>query len=229
METINQIKSKIGQEKHFTRPANWTLPRLSFGQSYFKLIAKILLEAQGKEYQFEPLQGAITKLIHWTYDVENNQCPPQINKLKGILFKGHTGTGKTFLIETYRYWLEIDKPWYFEGGQEKRILPKIVSVKQIAGEYSLPDIGGYATIQKYANYSCLCLDDIGKERESKNYGNAVNVVEEIIAIREEKGLLTFGTTNLEKFSELYDDRTVSRINGLFNIIPINHGQDFRKL
>jgi len=76
---------------------------------------------------------------------------------------------------------------------------------------------------------CIILDDIGKEDEfSRSYGNKVNVIEEIINIREENEMLTFGTTNIERMTDIYDDRTVSRMNKLFTPFSINHETDFRK-
>ena len=142
--------------------------------------------------------------------------------------KGQTGRGKTFLFRAWLYFLDIDEVQFMHYGKSTMIHPLIINVKKIAGEYQNPQTGGYQVLQKYGTIRSLMLDDIGKEDEfSLNYGNRVNIIEEIINLREDYGLLTFGTTNENELAALYDDRTISRMNKLFTALPIDHDIDFR--
>lgn len=192
---------------------------------YFKTIADEMLVKTGQEYDLEKMNEVVLLFIKWLYMIEDDK----LNFNKGILLKGHTGKGKTFIYRILQHFVRIDNVSFIENKTRFFIYPRIVNVKQISGEYQDKEKGGYRIIQKYSFYNCLVLDDIGKEQaESKSYGNNLNVVEEIINMREERGLLTFGTTNLNRMSEMYDDRTISRMHKLFNIITVNHNKDFRK-
>ena len=85
-------------------------------------------------------------------------------------------------------------------------------------------------IQTYINRYVICLDDMGTEiREVKHFGNKLDVISYIISERYAKGKLTFATTNYpkDKLDEIYTDRIVSRIHGMFNFITVK-GADFRR-
>jgi hypothetical protein len=179
-----------------------------------------------RKYDPEPVRDQIMTLIKWAYLIPDEGIDPA----KGLLFKGHTGAGKTFIFRVFNYFRLIDRlTILYDGKQDYPLRLNIVNVRRIAGEYQDPEHGGSAVITKYSKMSCLVLDDIGTEDEiSQSYGNKVNVVEEIISNREEFEMLTFGTTNLNSFSERYDDRTISRMFSLFNIVAFNHTIDFRR-
>ena len=179
-----------------------------------------------RKYDPEPVRDQIMTLIKWAYLIPDEGIDPT----KGLLFKGNTGAGKTFMFRVFNYFRLIDRlTILFNGKEDYPLKLNIVNVKRIAGEYQDPEHGGSAVITKYSKMSCLVLDDIGAEDEiSLSFGNKVNVVEELISAREEYGMLTFGTTNLNSFSERYDDRTISRMISLFNIVAFKHSIDFRR-
>ncbi len=225
MMDLQEIKKAI-QQNYGTRRVKYELPedKLPVAVGNFVEIANEMLAAKEKTFNIKPVKQTVESLIKWAYMMGND-----LDFRKGILLKGHTGRGKTFLFRVLKYFLQIDNMYFYQNGKPVILRPVIVNVKKIAGEFQSPDMGGYQVLQKYADMSCLVLDDIGKEQEeSLSFGNRMNVVEEIINIREEKGLLTFGTTNLNRMSEMYDDRTVSRMHDLFNTIAIDHKIDFRK-
>lgn len=221
---LELIKSKIANEIGVNRLPVPELTNMPAAIRMFTEIANEFLKKKNRQFNPQLVDEQVRSLINWAYMLGD-----EMDFTKGILFKGHTGVGKTFLFKVFNYFAKIDNLIYCENGKNIPIGAKIVNVKKIAGEFQSPKDGGYSVIQRYANYPCLVIDDIGKEQdESISFGNRVNVVEEIISIREEMGMLTFGTTNLEQMSDVYDDRTVSRMNFLFNVVPVNHDTDFRK-
>lgn len=220
---LTEIKQKIRDEVGVVRLPAPRLDNVQNAVNMFSELASEMLKKKDLVFDLNPVEAQIILMIKWAYMLGDD-----LDFTKGILLKGHTGRGKTFLFRVFDYFTKIDSLHYLENGKHIPMNFKIVNVKRIAGEYQSPAIGGFSVIQKYAGYRCLVLDDIGKEQdESLNFGNRMNVVEEIINIREEQGLLTFGTTNLNRMNEKYDDRTVSRMNTLFNVININHETDFR--
>lgn len=220
---IDNIKNKIAKEIGVNREKTHEIKDIEVAISYFNDLANEFLKKKNREFNSNIVREEIIKLIKWAY-MEGDE----LDFTKGILFKGHTGVGKTFLLRVFNYFCMINNLTYYENDKQFTLKVNIVNIKKIAGEFQSPD-GGYPVIQRYAYLSCLCIDDIGKEQEeSLSFGNKLNVVEEIINIREELGMLTFGTTNIEKMQDNYDDRTVSRMNILFNVIPVNHDIDFRK-
>lgn len=223
-ETLNSIINNI-EKDGVIRPNNVILESVDNGIKYFKEIITEMCLMKDDELQWEPIEDIVEHIVKWSYQIGDN-----IDFKRGFLLKGHTGCGKTFLMKAWKYFLKIDRLTYSHEGYSSFLDPDIVNVKMIAGEYQHHETGGYGVIKRYSNAGCLVLDDIGKESEfSKSYGNTINIIEEIINIREERGLLTFGTTNENDLTKLYDDRTVSRMNRLFTAIPLNHKTDFRKI
>lgn len=219
---ISEIKEQISQQG--LKRIKYDLNDINSAMQNFKEILSEMLIHKEETLQWELIEYACRYFINWTYQLPSSDM--EFNK--GILLKGKTGRGKTFLFRAWKYFLSIDNVRAIHNDKQFMIDPLIVNVKKISGEYQDPETGGYQVIDKYGRVKSLMLDDIGKEDEfSRSYGNKINIIEEIINLREDQGLLTFGTTNKESLKELYDDRTVSRMYKLFNILPINHDIDFR--
>lgn len=162
----------------------------------------------------------VDKLVDWLYcksmfDTDYN---------KGILIKGTTGKGKTFLMDVFSDFCRLDEPQYVSFGEKRNVRPIKANARQIAIEFSNNGLEG---IERYFEINSLFIDDIGAEQKSNFYGNKVSVITEILDRREERNLLTFGTTNCDKLTEIYDDRTVSRIASMFNIWYIENKNDYR--
>lgn len=126
---------------------------------------------------------------------------------KGIKLFGNVGCGKTTLMNAFRIIAPVTFP--------------IVSCVKIANEYKKD---GVEAIEKYINMHAICLDDLGIESTSRNFGDEKNVLAEIILGRYDKeahkGFKTHITTNLsaEKIEEYYGPRVRSRMREMVNQI-----------
>lgn len=148
---------------------------------------------------------------------------------KGILLAGGVGVGKTTLMQLF--------------GRNPLSSFIIVPCRNIANEYV--DYGN-DMLDKYTseylpssdnpfqhNTFGLCFDDLGTETRKRNYGNELNVLEEIILTRYERRQTlqnkTHITTNLtgDSIGEMYGERVRSRMREMFNIIVFDGSKDMR--
>lgn len=130
------------------------------------------------------------------------------NKGKGLLLSGNCGRGKT-LIAT-------------------RIIPLFFAERQLF--YNI--FNSYDLNRKQRDVfrsHILCIDDLGIENESVQYGERRNVFVELIDLVEKKGKLLVVTTNLEQdeIEEKYGTRTVDRFFSCCTIVEFR-GQSLRK-
>ena len=85
----------------------------------------------------------------------------------------------------------------------------------------------------YQNQVGACFDDLGTERQGKHYGDAANVMEQIILNRYDNTnapwYYTHITTNLtaDEIENYYGTRVRSRMREMFNLITLE-GEDRRK-
>ena len=130
------------------------------------------------------------------------------NKGKGLLLAGSCGRGKT-LIAT-------------------RILPIFIS--ELGRVYSIYNSYDLNVRQKEVFYShLLCIDDLGIENESVQYGERRNVFVELMDLVEKKGKFIVVTTNLtqEQIKEKYGTRTIDRFYSCCEIVQFS-GQSLRR-
>lgn len=147
---------------------------------------------------------------------------------KGILLSGMFGAGKSWLVRLFcqnrrqSFWVHNAKDvadHYQDCGSIDRYLTLIQNPINDAASF-------------YHEYSGLCIDDLGREKENNFYGNKVNVIGKLIELRYEKkltGKYLHGTTNLnaEGLKSVYEPAVISRMREIFNIITMN-GTDRRK-
>lgn len=139
---------------------------------------------------------------------------------KGVLLHGPVGCGKTRMMEMF---------------QENSFRPfSINPVRSVADEYTMKE-GGANSLIKFStlvpaypqmNYGFdllgRCFDDIGTEDSKKNFGNEVNVIQDLLyKVYDNKLLGHFhGTTNLNgsEIESAYGLRVRDRMKEMFNVI-----------
>ena len=210
-EIIESARQKGGIKRQIIR-----LDNFQTGVDYFEKIANARLEAKGQEFVH---CTEVEKLVDWVYCTKKFDTDYN----KGVLIKGTTGKGKTFLMDCFTDFCRIDEPFYITNGEQRSIVPIKVNARELASKYASD-----GHLYPYTEYQSLFIDDIGAESTSSMfYGNKVSVITELLDEREAKNLLTFGTTNIEKLKDVYDDRTISRISAMFNIWYIENKNDYR--
>lgn len=129
-------------------------------------------------------------LVEWLKD----------NNGKGLLCCGDGGRGKTFVCE--------------------RILLPIITNK-----YSFAKVGkirAYTIAKDYGEAlgTILFVDDIGVERDAHNYGERINVFNQIVDEAERNNWLLIITTNLttDEIKEKYGERTLDRLRALTRLV-----------
>lgn len=149
---------------------------------------------------------------------------------KGIMLCGNVGRGKTTLMSLFR--------------ANKRQSFRLISCRDLADRFATE---GHELLHNwsrpinvpshidtfYQNEIGVCFDDLGTESSKKNFGNEVNVMENILMNRYDLGVMPFYythvTTNLsgDQIEEFYGTRVRSRMREMFNMI-ILPGEDRRK-
>jgi len=149
--------------------------------------------------------------------------PRNFDLNKGLLILGTVGTGKTLSFEVMRK--------LFGGFQ-------IVNTRYVVRDYVTTNPSA-SVIDKYGRNSfgttpagvidykkpkIFCFDDFGLESiDTRSFGNAVNVMEEIMGDRYDyflkHRLLTFATSNLqvEQIEECYGERLRDRLRQMMNV------------
>lgn len=214
---LEQIRQNYGIRRPET-PKGWTL---DWAVGTFVKVADAMLDWKETRYDLATMKPYIEALMSWTLQLEGYN----LDYSKGILFKGSTGKGKTFMLEVWCRWLQCVKLSYNSDGNSFPLNLVIVPAKTIATEYS----SDATIIRQYADIPLLCIDDIGAESKMQNnFGNKVNAVNEVLFKRQYQHRITFGTTNLNELTAEagYDDRLRRRLNEMFNVIPINHNKQY---
>lgn len=83
-------------------------------KEYFKIIADEMLSKIGKSYDMRNVEEEVALVIKWLYMIEDEK----LDFSKGILLKGHTGKGKTFIFRVLQHFVRIDNISYIENAKE---------------------------------------------------------------------------------------------------------------
>lgn len=193
--------------------------KLSYDEAYSYYRAK-LKSIIGKDFTLTDEQENIFSILceHFTSNEDE----------KGILLLGPVGCGKTTLM---RVFTENQKASYAMVGCRKVTYDFALNGFQVVDQYSRI-INGSANKFNQREFG-FCFDDLGTEEERKNFGNSVNVMQDIILNRYDNNLIGFThmTSNLasEQMKEFYGERALSRIREMFKIITFDvNAKDLRK-
>ena len=141
---------------------------------------------------------------------DNSKINPQI----GIFLNGKWGCGKSVLIETFCKILS--------DISNSEPIP-IIHAIELAELIRLNGVTPYLR-------KPMCIQDIGKEPvEVTNWGNKINPITNLLAIRAEYGELTFGSMNInfETFEKTYQEFIAKRIKDYVQFIFLK-GESRRK-
>lgn len=143
-----------------------------------------------------------------------------LDRKKGLLLMGFTGTGKTMLMKAFA-----------TNMLQSYKMMRTVDITYDFVEYGLSVIrthGTPITIPQdvYGSTQAgVCFDDLGNEDERRRYGDKMNVMADIISRRYDMmpHNMTHITTNLApgKIEEVYGVRIRSRMAEMFNVISFD--------
>ncbi len=217
--TLEEFLANLRAENEMARQVV-KVPHSEMLESYYKIYENLVTQ-NNFEMPSESTKSKIDSLINWVLGIDTKN----VRANKGFLFAGNTGIGKTIMMKSLRELLKFYRISYKTGNEVKMLAPVIISAKEIVRAFNE---NGSDTITYYSRVPSICIDDIGAEGIAMSYGNKCNIVEDIIDARTAANLLTFGTTNIAKLSDYYDDRTISRMAGCFNIFSFTDKIDHRK-
>lgn len=167
-------------------------------------------------------QGYWQELILWL--MADPKC--KINPKKGIGLVGNSGIGKTTAMKVINIISEHGGIYYKHN---EKLVPLKFHIFNSRDIINFFERDGYDGISKLYNYENIMIDDLGAETSQANYfGTAINVLQDIIERRYDKGLLLHFTSNysVHEIQEKYGYRVYSRLMEQVNIIELQ-GKDFR--
>lgn len=163
-----------------------------------------------------------------------------LDRKKGLLIVGPTGTGKSTLFMTFQKIIEDAQPGYFLKMQSCREIKDLWKTKdwktinQLKGKNENKQIVNPVRME-------LVLDDLGMDVPFKDFGTEVDLTGDILETRynlfRDHGIRTHATTNLStslksegkiinEIEARYGTRVYSRIREMFNILVLG-GPDRR--
>lgn len=200
------LKAQPQQTQPITRPDNVRNPLEVFLE---------ICNSSGREFVFDNDNRATVRLLY-DYFVHPKS---ELDKTKGIILLGNSGTGKTRLMRCFH-----ELCTKFNG------LPKFhfKTVKELQKFITIADRKDFDYFDKLylsPDSPNLCIDDIGTETQRMNYfGNTTLWFENFLLDRydlfTDYGIVTHLTTNLngDELKEFYSKRVIDRFNEMFNFV-----------
>jgi len=209
---------------------DWSIPNAR--ELYERL--RRTIGSNGKPYQVNDKNKKVIEILclYFANDPRLLELHPTINPNKGICLTGNVGVGKTHLLN------------FFATNPKQSY--KLVTCRDVAEKFRLGwEYEGINAIEYYSSMPAakhpqpynqelmgFCFGDLGYEDDKNNYGNKMNVMEEIIFRRYENKIpfnMTHFTTNLNgsEIKARYGDRIYDRLKETMNWIVLE-GKSFRE-
>lgn len=144
----------------------------------------------------------INQLYYW---LTRKKCI--MNPELGIIVNGAQGCGKSVLMEAFCMVFNDITP-------SERGKVTVVHAIELAEQIKKVGVIPYSRIP-------MLIQDLGREKwEMKDFGNSINPISDLLALRAEYGSMTFGTTNMakEEFGTAYKAFITKRIFEHINLI-----------
>ncbi len=164
------------------------------------------------EPQYSLQYNAVTA---WLAGLTHLNCGIEVNPERGLWLMGNMGTGKSTLMRAVMNFCAI----YADPRSPN--LPRVMTwrhAKDIASGY---EEHGARYLTDLCNVETLIIDDLGTESPATmRYGNAINVVEDVLSRRYDRRKMTMVTTNLkmDQVKKIYRDRIFDRVRETFNVL-----------
>ncbi len=145
-----------------------------------------------------------------------------LDKNKGLLLIGEVGCGKTTIMNIFKH-----NPKNCYAVKSSREIASLYASEGhgVVSKYSKPLVQTFPEMFWGQTSLGLCLDDMGTESIKKNYGNGLNVVEELVLnwYDSRKFNMLHATTNLgyDDLKEAYGVRVVDRLTEMMNVIKFS--------
>jgi len=228
-QALEEKRRKLQAEAYFERVRQPVQIPNFCAETYKDWAIKRWENIQKKKWIRTPENEKVTDLIsqHLTGDERFEKAGYSLDK--GLLLAGGVGVGKTTIMQLFSR-----NPKY-----SYIIIPcrRIANIFTESGIDSIDEFCGEALPTAdnpfRANTYGICFDDLGTESKRKNFGNEVNVMQEIILSRYDAKMVlknkTHITTNLsaDSIKESYGERVSSRMREMFNVIVFETAQDMR--
>lgn len=227
-----KLRTQINQEyaERIRNGVSWEIPT---AREMFENLRRTKSRT-GKWYKLTPENKLVIRALclYFANDEEKLKAyNPEISLGKGICITGMQGVGKTHLMN------------FFSRNPKQSYL--LTTCRDVAEKYRTDwEYEGVKTIDYYASQPNathpqpynqerlgICFGDLGTEDDKNNYGNKMNVIDEIFFKRYETGIplhMTHFTTNLngEEIKQRYGVRFYDRLKESCNWIVLE-GESFR--
>lgn len=225
-----QVRDSVVEvEKTFTKKELWNL------------FLKTFKELHGKDFIYdEEILENIKPIMYYFLRDDNFFFCKNLSGLsepsfdKGILLIGNFGNGKTSVMATFEKIFKGVKSKSFKGYSTNEVVNLFEKINPASNEQIITR----PEFDKMMNTGKRYFDDIKTERHASNFGK-MNLMKDILEVREKNNLLTHGSCNfkdgfendiqagLDEFEEKYGSRLYDRIFKMFNIIEFK-GKSFRR-
>lgn len=149
------------------------------------------------------------------------------NLNKGIFVAGQCGTGKSLFFKLFKEFAKNFEQIFEINGKSTKPNWITYNAQELCNKYRNGE-----NLEFLYNAPLIQIDDLGAEPLNSQYmGNKIELMREILEIREDKNVVTFITSNLcpssEEFEDRYGERLFSRMKAL-NYFSLK-GNDKREL